>query len=145
MNSTLQGNYEMGEYSTVSNCRQPHGGTGEEVSTAVPQLLYYQVDNELKNPIKKQKDKYTVDSQEEQSPSTIYAQVDKKKSKKKEKIPPQTTEPYTSLEQMYAQVDKKKRKKREVSENPPYESGDMYSIVNRPSAPEIPRKSELLL
>ena len=94
MNSTLQGNYEMGEYSTVSNCRQPHDRIGEEVSTAVPQLLHYQVDNELKN-----QDKYTIDSQEEHSPSTIYALVDKNKSKKKEKILPQTPEPYMSLEQ----------------------------------------------
>ena len=34
MDSTLQGNYEMGEYSTVSNCRLSHDVTGEEVSTA---------------------------------------------------------------------------------------------------------------
>ena len=172
MTSTLQGNYEMREYSTVSNCRQPHDRTGEEVKKAdqsLPQLLHYQVDNELKNPVKKHEDKNTVDSQEEWSPSTIYAQVDKKKSKKKEKIPPQTPEPYTSLEQMYAQVDKKKKsppktsqpytpldqmyahvdkkksKKREVSEDLPCESGDVYSVVNKPSAPEIPQKSQLLL
>ena len=186
MNSTLQGNYEMGEYSTMSNCRQSHGGTGKEVSTAdqpLPQLLHHQVK-------KKDEDKYTADSQEEWSQSAIYAQVDKKKSKKKEKIPPQTPEPeqmyaqvdkkkskkkekilpqipepYMSLEQMYAQVDKKKNKKkekilsqtpepyipldqskkREVSEDTPYESGEVYSVVNKPSAPEIPHKSELLL
>ena len=71
--------------------------------------------------------------------------MDKKKSKKKEKSPPQTPQPYTSLDQMYAQVDKNKNKKREVSEDPPCESGDVYSIVNKPSAPEIPQKSELLL
>ena len=109
MNSTLQGNYEMGEYSTVSNYRQPHSGTGEEVCTAdlpLPQLL--------------------------------NNQVNKKKS------PPQTPQPYTPLDQMYAQVDKKKSKKREVSEDPPCESGDVYSVVNKPSAPEIPQKSQLL-
>ena len=44
---------------------------------------------------------------------------------------------------MYAQVDKKKNKKREVSEDPPCESGDVYSVVNKPSAPEIPQKSQL--
>ena len=71
MNSTLQGNYEMGEYSTVSNCRQSHGGTGEEVSTA-DQL------------IEKEEDKDTANPQEECSPFAIYAQVNKKKSKKKE-------------------------------------------------------------
>ena len=66
-------------------------------------------------------------------------------SKKKVKIPPQKPQPYLSLEQMYAQVDKKRSKKKEVSEDPPCESGDVYSVVNKPSAPEIPQKSELLL
>ena len=138
MNSTLQGNYEMGEYSTVSNCRQSHGGTGKEVSTAdqpLPQLLHDEVDNEMKNPIKKDENKDTAHSQEEWSPFTIYAQLEKKKKM----IPPQTPEPYTSLEQMYAQVDKK----REVSEDPPCESGGVYSV--KPSAPEIPQKSQLLM
>ena len=32
-----------------------------------------------------------------------------------------------------------------MSEDPPFESGDVYSVVNKPSAPEIPQKSELLL
>ena len=139
MNSTLQGNYEMREYSTVSNYRQLHGVTGKEVSAAnqsLPQLFYTQAAN---NSIKKDEDKDTTDPQEEWFPSAIYAQVDKKK---KEKSPPQTPEPYTSLDQMYAQVDKKKR---EVSEDPPCESGDVYSVVNKPSAPEIPQKSQLLL
>ena len=115
MDSTLQGNYEMGEYSTVSNCRQPYGETGEEVSIAdqpLPQLFYTIVGN---NPIKKDEDKDTADPQE-WPPSAIYARVDKKKSKK-----------------------------REVSEDPPCESGDVYSVVNKPSAPEIPQKSQLLL
>ena len=87
MNSTLQGNYEMGEYSTVSNCRLSHDVTGEEVSTAdqpLPQVLHY------------------------------------------------------------AQVDKKCKKK-DVSEDPPCESGDVYSVVNKPNAPEIPQKSQFLL
>ena len=129
----------MGEYSTVSNHRQQHGERGEEVGTAdqpLPQLFYVQVGN---NPIKKDEDK---DPQEEWPPSAIYAQVDKKK---KEKSILQTSQPYTSLDQMYAQVDKKKSKKREVSEDPSCESGDVYSVVNKPSAPEIPQKSELLL
>ena len=138
MDSTLQGNYEMGEYSTVSNCKQLHGVTGKEVSAAnqsLPQLFYTQAVN---NPIKKDEDKDSADPQE-WPPSAIYAQVDKKKS------PSQTPEPYTPLNQMYAQVDKKKSKKREVSEDPPCESGDVYSVVNKPSAPEIPQKSQLLL
>ena len=77
----------------MSNHRLSHGGTGEEVSTAdkpLPQLLYDQVDNEMRNPIKKHEDKDTAHTQVEWSPSTIYAQVDKKKSKKKGKIPSQT-------------------------------------------------------
>ena len=145
MHSTLQGNYEMGEYSTVSNCRQPHGGTGEEVSTAdqlLPQIFYVQAGN---NPIKKDEFKDIADPQEEWPPFAIYVQVDKKKSKKKEMNPPQTPQPYISLEQMYAQVGKKKSKKKEVSEDPPCKSGDVYSIVNKPSDPKIPQKSELLL
>ena len=129
MNSTLQGNYEMGEYSTVSNYRLSHCETGEEVRTTV-----------MKN-----EDKDIANPQEEWSPSVIYAQVDKKRSKKEEKSPPQIPQPYTSLEQMYAQVDKKKSKKREVSEDSPCKSGDMYSVVNKPSSPEIPQKSQLLL
>ena len=86
MNSTLQGNYEMGEYSTVSNYKQPHGVTGEEVSTAdqpLPQL-YTQAVN---NPIKKDEDKDTADLQEEWPPSAIYAQVDKKKREVSEDPP----------------------------------------------------------
>ena len=88
MNSTLQGNYAMGEYSTVSNCRLSRSGTGEEVRTNDQLFLHDQVDNEMKNPIKKQD---TADQHEEWPPSAIYAQVDKK-SKKKEKSPPQTPE-----------------------------------------------------
>ena len=85
MNSILlQANYEMGEYSIVSNCKQAHGETGKKVSTAdqpLPQLFYTQVGN---NPIRKDEDKDTAYPQEEWPPSVIYAQVDKKKSKKKE-------------------------------------------------------------
>ena len=110
MNSTLQGNYEMGEYSTVSNSRLSHGGTREEVSTA-DQL------------IKKVEDKDTANPQKNWSPSAIYTQVDKKKSKK-EKSPPQTPEPYTSL---YAQVDKKKSKKKEVRTHPVSQMKCSYS------------------
>ena len=61
INSTLQQNYEMFEYSTLSNYSKPNNGTGEEVST---------IDQPL--------------------PQLLYAQVDKKKSKKKEvsEVPP---------------------------------------------------------
>ena len=73
-------------------------------------LFYAQAAN---NPIKKDEDKDTADPQEKWPPSEIHAQVDKKRSKKKE-----------------------------VSEDPPFESGDVYSVVNKPSSPQ---KSELLL
>ena len=99
MNSTLQGNYEMGEYSTVSNCRQPHSETGKKASTTDqphPQLLFYA--QAANNPIKKNEDKDTAYPQEEWPPSVIYAQVDKKKSKKKDKSLSQTPEPHTSLD-----------------------------------------------
>ena len=58
------------------NHRLSHGGTREEVITAdqpLPQLLYAQVDNGMKNPIKKNEDKDTADPHEDWFPSTIYA------------------------------------------------------------------------
>ena len=43
---------------------------------------------------------------------------------------------------MYAQVNKKKSKEKEVSKDPSCESGDVYSVVNKP---KIPQKPELFL
>ena len=120
MNSTLQGNYEMGEYSTVSNLQDCHMvGQGRRS---------VQLTNHL----------FTIIQ-------CSSRQIYEEEEEEEERSPPQTPQPYTSLDQMYAQVDKKKSKKREVSEDPPCESGDVYSVVNKPSAPEIPQKSQLLL
>ena len=73
----------------------------------------------------------------------LYAQVDKKrKDKKKDKEP--TSSPETAVDQLYAQVDKKKQKIKE-KEVCPEESGAVYSVVNKPSPPQVPTKSQELL
>ena len=105
------GNYEILE--TVSNHRLSYDGMGEEVCTADQPLPHSQVGM---NPMKNDEDKDIPNPQEEWSPSAIYAQVNKKKSKKKE-----------------------------VSEDTPCESGDVHCVVSISSAPEIPQKSQLLL
>ena len=90
-----------------------------------------------------QMDKKKSKKKKEDSPppelDQLYAQVDKKKSKKKKE-----DSPPPELDQLYAQVDKKKRKKREI-EVSPQESGDVCSVVNKPSAPPVPLKSDLLM
>ena len=57
--------------------------------------------------------------------------------------------PLPELDQLYAQVDKKKKKKKgekeKTEEVPPQESGDVYSVVNKSSAPSVPLKSDLLM
>ena len=72
----------------------------------------------------------------------LYAQVDKKKKNKKAKEP--TSSPETVVDQLYAQVDKKKQKSKE-KEVCPEESGAVYSVVNKPSPPQVPTKSQQLL
>ena len=73
----------------------------------------------------------------------LYAQVDKKrKDKKKDKEP--TSSPKTAVDQLYAQVDKKKQKSKE-KDVCPEESGAVYSVVNKPSPPQVPTKSQELL
>ena len=69
----------------------------------------------------------------------LYAQVDKKKKNKKA-----TSSPETAVDQLYAQVDKKKQKSKE-KEVCPEESGAVYSVVNKPSPPQLPTKSQQLL
>ena len=55
----------------------------------------------------------------------------------------ETTTPETAVDQLYAQVDKKqKSKEKEVC---PEESGAAYSVVNKPSPPQVPTKSQQLL
>ena len=72
----------------------------------------------------------------------LYAQVDKTKKAKKDKEP--TYSPETAVDQLYTQVDKKKQKSKE-KEVCPEESGAVYSVVNKPSPPQVPTKSEQLL
>ena len=107
-----------------------------------PTELYAQVDKKRA----KQGSSATSDSQyvETESPmDQLYAQVDKnKKVKKKSKEP--TSSPETAVDQLYAQVDKKKQKSKE-KEVCPDESGAVYSVVNKPSPPQLPAKSQQLL
>ena len=69
----------------------------------------------------------------------LYAQVDKKKKNKKAKEPTSS-----AVDQLYAQVDKKKQKSKE-KEVCPEESAAVYSVVNKPSPPQVPTKSQELL
>ena len=55
-----------------------------------------------------------------------------------------TSSPETAVDQMYAQVDKKKQKSKE-KEVCPEESGAVYSVVSKPSPPQVPTKSQELL
>ena len=70
----------------------------------------------------------------------LYAQVDKKK---KEATHPHTPEADTAVDQLCAQVDKNQKEK-EVSV-PLQESGPVYSALNKPSPPQLPAKSDLLM
>ena len=83
-------------------------------------------------------------STEMQTPvDQLYAQVDKKKKGKKkakeDKEP--TSSPKTAV---YAQLGKKKHESKE-KEVCPEKSGAVYSVVNKPSPPRVPTKSQQLL
>ena len=138
-----QNKAEMGAYSTVSYIKQPQVSKEAGMNDPLSQL-YAQVDEDVKK--KKSEDIFATDQQEEASASALYAQMDEKRKKKKKKIEEDT--PPHEPDQLYAQVDKKKRKKREkeeIEEVSPQESGDVYSVVNKPSAPPVPLKSDLLM
>ena len=107
-----------------------------ETETPVDQL-YAQVDKKKKN--KKAK---VPTSSPETAVDQLYAQVDKKKKNKKAKEP--TSSPETQVDQLYAQVNKKQQKSKE-KEVCPEESGAVYSVVNKPSPPQLPTKSHQLL
>ena len=137
-----QNKAEMGAYSTVSYIKQPQ--VSKEAGMNDPlSHIYAQVDEDVKK--KKSEDIFATDQQEEASASALYAQMDEKRKKKKKKIEKDT--PPHEPDQLYAQVDKKKRKKREeeIEEVSPQELGDVYSVVNKPSAPPVPLKSDLLM
>ena len=138
-----QNEAEVGAYSTVSYSKQPQASKEAGVEGMEDPLsqLYAKVDEDIKK--KKTEDVFATDQQEE---AALYAQVDEKRKKKKKKKEEDT--PPHKPDQLYAQVDKKKRKKKEkeeIEEVSPQESGDMYSVVNKPSAPPVPLKSDLLM
>ena len=163
-----QNEAEVGAYSTVSYSNQPQTSKEAGVEGMEDPLsqLYAQVDEDVKKPKKKSEDVFATDQQEEVSASALYAQVDEKKKKKKKKeedtSPHEPDQLYAQVDkkkskkkkedtpphepdQLYAQVDKKKRKKEEIEEVPLQESGDVYSVVNKPSVPPVPLKSDLLM
>ena len=126
----------MGAYSTVSFSKQPQASkeaalyaqvvfATDQQEEASASALYAQVDEKRKKNNKKKEE----DTPHE--PDHLYAQVDKKSTKKKEDSPP------PELDQLYAQVGKKKRKKREKEEIEEVPPGDVYSVVNKPSAPPV--------
>ena len=138
-----QNEAEVGAYSTVSYSKQPQASKEAGVEGMEDPLsqLYAKVDEDIKK--KKTEDVFATDQQEE---AALYAQVDEKRKKNKKKKEEDT--PPHKPDQLYAQVDKKKRKKKEkeeIEEVSPQESGDMYSVVNKPSTPPVPLKSDLLM
>ena len=64
----------------------------------------------------------------------LYAQVDKKKETEAKQEPP--------VDQLYAQVDKQGKKKSKEKEVCAEELGAVYSVVNKPSPPQLPSKSQ---
>ena len=67
----------------------------------------------------------------------LYAQVNKKKKKDGDTTHPHSPEADTPADQLYAQVDKKKKKSKgkKVCEDPPQQSGVVYSEVMQQTAP----------
>ena len=129
-------------YAQVDKKKKRKKNDSEPSYSEPPAELYAQVDKK----IAKQGSSATGDSQyvETESPmDQLYAQVDKKKKgKKKAKESKEPTSPPEAA--VDVQVDKKKQKskKKEVC---PDESGAVYSVVNKPSPPQIPAKSQQLL
>ena len=122
-------------------------GVYEEDTSA--DMLYAQVDTKANLTAKKSTATHTPAAEREDPEplDQVYAQVDKKKIKKKanqtvgSSQPPEVEPP---VDQLYAQVDKKKQKSKE-NEVCPEESGAVYSVVNKPSPPQLPPKSQELL
>ena len=146
-------------YARVDKKKKEKGEGSGSSETAVDQL-YAQVDKK-----KKGKKKAKEDEEPTSSPETavdqLYAQVDKKKKGKKKakedeaptsslqtpdaQVDELTSSPETAVDQLYAQVDKKKKKKSKEKEVCPEELGAVYSVVNKPSPPQVPTKSQELL
>ena len=81
----------------------------------------------------------------------FYAQVDDLKEEMESKISssvstenpsPQPPDPEPLVDQLYTQVGKEKSKEKEVCAE---ESGAVYSVVNKPSPPQLPAKSQQLM
>ena len=141
------------------------GAQSEEADTAVDHFYAILED---KNEVATHLNKSEADTAD-----MLYARVDKKKIKKKKSnainpntpetdtavdnsyavleenkkgevaTHPHTPEADTAVDQLCAQVDKNKKEK-EVSV-PLQESGPVYSVLNKPSPPQLPAKSALLM
>ena len=128
-------------YAQVDKKKKCKKNDSEPSYSEPPTELYTQVDKKRA----KQGSSAIGDSQyvETESPmDQLYAQVDKKKKGKKKSKEDKV--PETAVDQLYAQVDKKKQKSKE-KEVCPEESGAVYSVVNKPSPPQVPAKSQQLL
>ncbi len=130
-----------------STCVMSSDSDTSESDTAVDQL-YAQINK------KKRRKKGVVAtnlhaSEVDTAMDQLYAQVDKKKSKKKKDAVatnPHASEVDTAVDQLYAQVNKKKSTKRkDANEESVEKSGAVYSVVNKPRAPQLPPKSDLLM
>ena len=75
----------------------------------------------------------------------FYAVLEDNRQKKKGEVAthPHTPEADTAVDQLCAKVDKNQKEK-EVSV-PLQESGPVYSVLNKPSPPQLPAKSDLLM
>ena len=101
--------------------------------TSVDQL-YAQVDKKKKRDMSPRENPSPLQPSVEQQ----YAQEKKDTLVTKENPSPQPPYP---VEQLYAQVDKKSKEKEVCAE----ESEAVYSVVNKPSPPQLPPKSQQLL
>ena len=128
-------------YAQVDKKKKEDGDTTHphppEPDASVDQL-YAQVDK------KKKKDGDTTHPHPPEADTSVdqlYAQVDKKNEKDGDTTHPHPPEDDAPVDQLYAEVDKKKKSKGKVCE----ESGEVYSVVNKPHPPQVPAKSDLLM
>ena len=146
---------EMSTFATYSSLDKERSGVhSSETDTAIDQL-YSQVDDK--------KGRISTYPEAGTAADMLYAKVDKKKEKK-------GTHPHTPvadeyIDQLYSQVDKKKKSEVAAYTHTPeadmavdqlyaqvqeacvllQESGPVYSVPNKPSPPQLPAKSDLLM
>ena len=118
--------------------------------------LYSQVDKTNKKAMTEESATSLLETEVPGPIHQLYAQVNKPKKKAKTTAGKAVTSPSSvpassqppevepPVDQLYAQVDKKKQKSKE-KEVCPEESGAVYSVVNKPSSPQLPPKSQELL